>query len=108
MPNYSLKARMLRIKQTDGLNFATALPTSPRRLPILPLCPFFMEFRGPSPTDREVRPTGFQALPQPFLQVLRNERVVVQVRVGLADPVDLLHLAGGQVLARVQTPAALQ
>src|SRR5713226_7954536 len=35
-PNYSLKARMLRIKQTNGLDFSTALPTSPRRLPILP------------------------------------------------------------------------
>ena len=38
---------MLRIKQTNGLDFSTALPTSPRRLPILPLCPFFMKFRGP-------------------------------------------------------------
>src|SRR5258708_314167 len=27
---------MLRIKQTNGLDFSTALPTSPRRLPILP------------------------------------------------------------------------
>src|ERR1039458_2977675 len=46
-PNYSLKARVLRIKQTNGLNFSTALPTSPRRLPILPLGLFFMKFRGP-------------------------------------------------------------
>jgi hypothetical protein len=38
---------MLRIKQTDGLDFSTALPTSPRRLPILPPYPFFMKFRGP-------------------------------------------------------------
>src|ERR1039458_4297194 len=30
------------------------------------------------------------------------------MRVRLADPVDLFHLAGGQILARVQTPAALQ
>ena len=29
MPNYSLKARMLRIKQTIGFNFSTALSTSP-------------------------------------------------------------------------------
>jgi hypothetical protein len=36
-PNYSLKARMLRIKQTNGLDFSTAMPTSLRRLPILPL-----------------------------------------------------------------------
>src|SRR5260370_13046766 len=31
-PNYSLKARMLRIKQANGLDFSTALPTSPCRL----------------------------------------------------------------------------
>jgi len=46
-PNYSLKARMLRIKQVNGLDFSTAFPTSPRRLPILPLSPFFMKFLGP-------------------------------------------------------------
>ena len=37
MPNYSLKARMLRIKQANGLDFSTAQPTSPRRVLILPL-----------------------------------------------------------------------
>jgi hypothetical protein len=47
MPNYSLKARVLRIKQTNGLDFSTALPTSPSPLPILPPRPFFMKFRGP-------------------------------------------------------------
>jgi len=46
MPNYSLKACVLRIKQRNGLDFSTALPTSPRRLPILSY-PFFMKFRGP-------------------------------------------------------------
>jgi hypothetical protein len=39
MPNYSLKARVLRIKQTNGLNFATATPISLRRLSILPQRP---------------------------------------------------------------------
>jgi hypothetical protein len=34
-PIYSRKAHVLRIKQTNGLNFATALPTSLRRYPIL-------------------------------------------------------------------------
>jgi hypothetical protein len=41
---------VLRIKQTNGLNFATALPTSLRRFPILTrryIEPFFMKFRGP-------------------------------------------------------------
>src|SRR5258708_7653380 len=31
-PNYSLKARMLRTKQANGLDFSTALPASPCRL----------------------------------------------------------------------------
>jgi hypothetical protein len=48
MPIYSLKARVLRIKQTIGINFSTALSTSPRRVPILPRCPFFMKLRGPA------------------------------------------------------------
>jgi hypothetical protein len=44
-PNYSRRARMLRIKQANDLNFFTATPT----LPLLPLpgCQFFMNFRGP-------------------------------------------------------------
>lgn len=29
MPIYSLKACMLRIKQTNGLDFSTVIPTSP-------------------------------------------------------------------------------
>jgi hypothetical protein len=56
-PNYSLKARVLRIKQTNGLNFSTALPTSPRRLPILPLGLFFMKFRGPQALSNRRRKT---------------------------------------------------
>src|ERR1035437_9536165 len=47
---------MLRIKQTDGLNFSTALPTSPRRTPILSPYPFFMKFRGPQALSN--RPGG--------------------------------------------------
>jgi hypothetical protein len=45
MPNYSRRARMLRIKHTYDLNFFTVQPTSPL-LP-LPWCQFFMGFRGP-------------------------------------------------------------
>jgi len=41
------QTRMLRVKQINGLNFATALPTSSRRFPILPPGLFFMKFRGP-------------------------------------------------------------
>src|SRR6266853_473456 len=48
-PNYSLKARMLRIKQTNGLDFSTALPTSPRRLPILPQPVFHEVLRAARP-----------------------------------------------------------
>ena len=44
-PNYSRRARMLRIKQANDLNFFTVKPTSPL-LP-LPGCQFFMGFRGP-------------------------------------------------------------
>src|ERR1039458_8190400 len=53
-------------------------------------------------------PLASKPLPQPLMQMLFDKRIVVQMRVRLADPVDLFHLAGGQILARVQTPAALQ
>jgi len=44
---------MLRIKQTNSLDFSTAWSTSPHHLPILPLNPFFMKFRGPqAPNNR--------------------------------------------------------
>jgi hypothetical protein len=48
MPIYSLKACMLRIKQTNGLDFSTVMPTSPS--PPSPFCQpaqFFMKFHGP-------------------------------------------------------------
>jgi len=47
---------VLRIKQTNGLNFATALPTSLRRFPILTrryIEPFFMKFRGPQAPPKQ-------------------------------------------------------
>jgi hypothetical protein len=47
-PNYSRRARMLRIKQTNGLNISTANTTSPAHaFVMMPLCEFFMKFRGP-------------------------------------------------------------
>ena len=60
MPNYSRRACVLRIKQTNNLNFSTANPTSP--LPPLPGCQFFMKFRGPKahpnrPQETMVCPT---------------------------------------------------
>jgi hypothetical protein len=62
-PNYLLKARMLRIKQTSSLDLSTALPISPRRPSILPLGTFFMKFCGPQalgnrPQKAMVRPTS--------------------------------------------------
>ena len=56
-PNYSLKARMLRIKQTNGLDFSTVKPTSPRRLSILSRGRFFMKFRGPKALSNRRRKT---------------------------------------------------
>jgi hypothetical protein len=41
---------MLRIKQTNGLDFSTAMPTSPTppsQSPTSRLVLFFMKFRGP-------------------------------------------------------------
>ena len=35
-PNYSRKARMLRIKQTNGLNFSTAKPTLSSASTVMP------------------------------------------------------------------------
>jgi hypothetical protein len=48
MPNYSRRARVLRIKQTNGLNISTAKTTSPAHaFVMMPLWQFFMKFRGP-------------------------------------------------------------
>jgi hypothetical protein len=47
-PNYSRRARVLRIKQTNGLNISTVNSTSPAHaFVMMPLGQFFMEFRGP-------------------------------------------------------------
>src|SRR5664280_3492495 len=47
-PNYSRRARVLRIKQANGLNISTAKTTSPAHaFVMMPLCEFFMKFRGP-------------------------------------------------------------
>src|ERR1035441_5054381 len=64
------QTRMFRIKQTNSLDFSTALPTSPRRYPHSATPHFFMKFRGPQalpnrPRNAMVRPTstyGFQRL----------------------------------------------
>ena len=48
MPNYSRRARVLRIKQTNGLNISTVNSTSPAHaFVMMPLWQFFMKFRGP-------------------------------------------------------------
>jgi len=62
MPIYSLKAHMLRIKQTIGLDFSTALSTSPSPILFCHSAEFFMKFRGPQalynrPQKTMVRPT---------------------------------------------------
>jgi hypothetical protein len=39
---------VLRIEQTNGLNISTAKTTSPAHaFVMMPLCEFFMKFRGP-------------------------------------------------------------
>jgi len=52
---------MLRIKQANGFDFSTALPTSPRRLLILSHYAFFMKFRGPQALSN--RPQTTMACP---------------------------------------------
>src|SRR5438067_13265997 len=43
---------------------------------------------------------------QPSMQIGAHERIVVEVRIGGADAVDLLALSGSQRLLRVETPDA--
>src|SRR5688572_33051555 len=47
-------------------------------------------------------------LPEPLVAVLRDELVVVQVRVRAVDAVDLLRLPGTHRLMRVEAPGAFQ
>jgi hypothetical protein len=56
MPNYSRRARMLRIKQANSLNFSTVPSTSPTLAFIMmPPCRFFMKFRGPKAHANRLR-----------------------------------------------------
>src|SRR5262249_60663593 len=43
---------------------------------------------------------------KPALQIRAHEGIVVEMRIGRADPVDLLLMPGSQRLARVETPDA--
>jgi hypothetical protein len=55
-PNYSRRARMLRIKQANSLNFSTVPSTSPTPASVMmPLCRFFMKFRGPKAHSNRLR-----------------------------------------------------
>src|SRR5947209_17823727 len=45
---------------------------------------------------------------QPALQIRAHEGVIVEVRIGRADAIDLLLLSASQRLARVETPNALE
>src|SRR5205814_6273023 len=45
---------------------------------------------------------------QPSMQIGAHERIVVEVRIGGADAVDLLALSGSQRLLRVETPDAFE
>jgi len=70
---------VLRIKQTNGLNFATALPTSLRRFPILTrryIEPFFMKFRGPQAPPKQT--TKCDGLPHQGVEIGRIERLVAE------------------------------
>src|SRR5262249_61154931 len=45
---------------------------------------------------------------KPALQIRAHEGIVVEMRIGRADPVDLLLMPGSQRLARVETPDAFE
>src|SRR5215469_16277305 len=45
---------------------------------------------------------------EPALQIRAHEGIVVEVRIGCADAVDLLALSRSQRLARVETPDAFE
>src|SRR5216684_3066516 len=93
-PNYSLKARMLRIKQTNGLDFSTALPTSPRRLPILPQ-PVFHE------VPRAARPwtTGSKNISRSY----RTSRWKWSTFYSIAEPLECLDHSGSTGALRLGT-----
>src|SRR5215469_13196718 len=54
---------------------------------------------------RQWRPPNLR---QPALQIRAHEGIVVEVRIGCADAVDLLALSRSQRLARVETPDAFE
>ena len=47
-------------------------------------------------------------MPEPFLEMLAHELVVVQVRVCAIDTVDLFRLAGAERLVPIETPRIRQ
>src|SRR5260370_42642446 len=61
--------------------------------------------RGPG---RQPGGTTATALAKPFIQVLLYERVILQVRIRFANPVDFFHLARGEILVQIKTPASFE
>src|SRR6266478_5255332 len=52
--------------------------------------------------------TGWRYLPQPVVQMLANEAVIVQIWISRVHTVDLFHLPRRKVFIRVEAPAALE
>src|SRR5262249_6436442 len=70
---------------------------------------FFAKVDGLPGQARQWRPSVWRPCSgKPALQIRAHEGVVVEVRIGRADAVDLLLLPGSQRLARVETPDAFQ
>ena len=58
-PNHSRRARMLRTKQANSLNFSTVPSTSPTPASVMmPRGRFFMQFRGPKAHSNRLRNLG--------------------------------------------------
>jgi metal-dependent amidase/aminoacylase/carboxypeptidase family protein len=75
MPNYSRRARVLRIKQTNGLNISTAKTTSPAHaFVMMPLWQFFMKFRGPAAHPN--RPQKAMVCPTPVTSIFENLQTI--------------------------------
>jgi hypothetical protein len=71
MPIDSLKARMFRIKQANGLDLSTAFPTSPRRLTYSAALFVFHQISRPEGPGKQA--TNDDGLPH----VARLERPVI-------------------------------
>src|SRR6266496_3182477 len=56
----------------------------------------------------EPRKATIKALAKPIIQMLLHERVILQMWVRSANPIDFLNLARGKVLPRIETPASFE